>query len=84
MRGRRWRALAAEIRDRDGHTCQQCGATKDLTVDHVRPVAAMTAEDLAAGAAYEPSNLRTLCRSCNARKGDRTEPVGSWFNRRFF
>ena len=84
MRGRRWQALAAEVRDRDGHACQQCSATEDLTVDHVRPVAAMTADEIAAGAAYEPSNLRTLCRSCNARKGDRTPAPVSWFNRRFF
>lgn len=39
--------------------CEQCGAVTDLTVDHVMP------RSLAAG-------VRTLCRSCNSRKGART------------
>ena len=38
--------------------CQSCGATDDLTADHVIP------RSLDGG-------LITLCRACNAKKGDR-------------
>jgi hypothetical protein len=56
---RRWRIFA-----RDGYTCQHCratGATVELTVDHVFPVSL--------GGTNAESNLQTLCRSCNSRKG---------------
>jgi HNH endonuclease len=57
--------LAAEVRARvmarDGFRCLECGAVEDLTVDHIIPVAH--------GGTNEMSNLRTLCRHCNSRKG---------------
>lgn len=52
-------AYRAWPRDR---ACQKCGATRDLTRDHIRPVAH--------GGTNDPSNLRTLCRSCNSSKKD--------------
>jgi 5-methylcytosine-specific restriction endonuclease McrA len=45
-----------------GTHCQQCRTTYDLTRDHVIP--------LSRGGTNHPSNIRTLCRSCNAAKGN--------------
>ncbi len=56
-----WRRVRDQVRERDGE-CLTCGATSDLTVDHVIPRA------IAPELAYEPANLRTLCRSCHGRK----------------
>jgi hypothetical protein len=51
------------IYKRDGHRCVRCGATEDLTLDHIHPrsLAGNDSDD----------NLRTLCRSCNSSKGAR-------------
>lgn len=46
---------------RDGHRCLACGATEDLTVDHIK--------HQSRGGGHEIENLRTLCRSCNSRRG---------------
>lgn len=54
-------ALRAEVYERDGHQCLQCGATEDLTLDHIVPYS------LGGPDTFE--NLRTLCRSCNSRRG---------------
>jgi 5-methylcytosine-specific restriction endonuclease McrA len=43
--------------------CRDCGATADLTVDHIVPVAR--------GGGHERHNLQVLCRPCNSRKGAR-------------
>lgn len=48
---------------RDGFVCPECGATDDLTIDHV------TAR--ANGGGDELDNLRVLCRPCNSAKGAR-------------
>ena len=53
-----WRRLRRRILDRDGYRCTACGAASRLEVDHIVPVAA-------GGEAYDPDNLRTLCRSCH-------------------
>jgi 5-methylcytosine-specific restriction enzyme A len=58
--------------DRDNHTCQNCGATEKLTIDHIIP--------LAEGGSNDLSNLQTLCLRCNTSKGDRLNPR---FQRRF-
>lgn len=58
--------LRAVILERDGNTCCHCGSSSDLTVDHIVP------ERL--GGTLDPSNLQTLCRSCNSKKGIR-KPV---------
>jgi hypothetical protein len=55
--------LRRAIYDRDGWTCVACGATTDLTLDHIRP--------WSLGGPDTPDNLRTLCRPCNSRKGAR-------------
>ena len=58
-----WRQLRQQVLDRDEHKCVYCGA--DAThVDHVMPVSK--------GGAYELSNLRASCASCNMTKGTST------------
>lgn len=48
--------------------CAECGGSIDLTVDHIRPVAAWGSND--------KSNLACLCMPCNLRKGARV-PKGA-------
>lgn len=51
------------VYERDGFRCVECGATTDLSLDHVVP--------WSGGGSDHPRNLRVLCRSCNCRKGAR-------------
>lgn len=51
------------IYSRDGYRCLHCGATEDLSLDHIYPYSL--------GGSDDPSNLQTLCRPCNSRKGAR-------------
>jgi hypothetical protein len=55
----RWRVFK-----RDGYRCLACGADTDLTVDHIVPVTQ--------GGTNDQSNLQTVCRRCNSRKGATT------------
>ena len=63
-----WNAIRSNITpiilERDGYRCVACGATEDLTIDHIVP--------LAAGGSNDPANLQVLCRLCNLRKGTQT------------
>jgi 5-methylcytosine-specific restriction endonuclease McrA len=45
------------------HAPDVCGATTDLTTDHVRPASK--------GGQATPQNVQTHCRPCNSRKGNR-------------
>lgn len=56
-------AVRHAVYERDHFRCVECGATDDLTVDHI------VAWSL--GGLDDPANLQTLCRPCNSRKGDR-------------
>ncbi len=49
---------------RDSWTCQYCGTTSHLTVDHVLP--------RSRGGASDWENIVTACAPCNRRKGNRT------------
>lgn len=53
-------ALRETILARDGYKCRRCTSTEDLTVDHIFP--------RAIGGTHAPTNLRTLCRSCNSAR----------------
>jgi ribosomal protein L40E len=48
---------------RHGKVCAKCGATEDITIDHIIPIAKDGTNDL--------TNLQVLCRKCNASKGAR-------------
>lgn len=52
------------VYERDHFRCVECGTTEDLSVDHI------IAWSL--GGLDDPSNFQTLCRPCNASKGDRS------------
>jgi 5-methylcytosine-specific restriction endonuclease McrA len=53
-----WEGLLASC----GHRCLACGATEDLSVDHIHP--------LSLGGSNEITNLQVLCCECNSLKGD--------------
>lgn len=80
--------MAFEIMERDGYTCQICGAgagdpdsfSKNrrvrLHVDHIKP--------RTHGGPVDPGNLRTLCHNCNQSKSNTevaTESVKSILGR---
>jgi hypothetical protein len=55
----------AAVFSRDGHACVRCGATDDLTLDHIKP--------WSLGGSDTPDNLQAMCRTCNSSKGDRLQ-----------
>ncbi len=58
--------VRAFVMERDGYRCVECGATEDLTLDHLWP--------WILGGPDTAENLRVLCRPCNSRKGARPLP----------
>ena len=54
-------AWYAQLVAHDGVQCLNCGATIDLVIDHVIPVAK--------GGISQPENLQLLCKTCNNLKG---------------
>lgn len=62
-------ALRSAVYERDGHACLHCGATDQLSLDHIHP--------WSLGGTDTYDNLQTLCRPCNSRKGDRTDAQNS-------
>lgn len=52
----------------NGYMCIYCGATQDLTLDHIVPIAN--------GGPHCEENLVVACKRCNCSKGDR--PLGDW------
>ena len=55
-------AKRARILSRDGNQCRRCGATDDLTIDHI--------QHWSRGGTNADDNLRVLCRSCNSQRND--------------
>lgn len=61
------KSLRQKIKDRDSHTCQQCGLSVQdepnllLEIDHIHP--------LSKGGMSTMENLQTLCWRCNRTKG---------------
>jgi len=52
------------VMKRDGYRCLYCGATENLTLDHIMPQSR--------GGIDSWENLATCCGSCNVKKGNRT------------
>jgi 5-methylcytosine-specific restriction endonuclease McrA len=52
-----------EVLRRDNHSCQYCGSTKNLTIDHVIP--------RSKGGQHTWDNVVAACERCNSLKGDR-------------
>lgn len=64
---RLWKVPAVsrrEVLKRDSHTCQYCGSTKSLTLDHVVPRSQR--------GVHTWDNVVTACEGCNQSKGNRT------------
>jgi 5-methylcytosine-specific restriction protein A len=63
---RRWRYTAQQILIRDNFTCSHCGASRyqgaRIDVDHIQPIR------LRPDLAYDPDNLRLLCRRCHNKR----------------
>lgn len=75
--------LKAEVFDRNGFTCQMCGATPgEIDLDTGRKVRLHVGHivDKSLGGRDELSNLRTLCSSCNqgARNVTAERPTAIW------
>jgi len=64
-RRKRWNKIKTKTTEqlfqRDGKRCSQCGATENLTIDHIIPISKDGTNDL--------DNLQVLCLSCNCKKG---------------
>lgn len=59
----RWQVLRLAILERDEWACRACGTRRArLEVDHIRPVRTHPE------AAFDPTNLQTLCPSCHTKK----------------
>ena len=54
-------SLRRLIFQRDGLKCKNCGSNEKLCIDHIVPVKRHGDN--------RPSNLQTLCKSCNSKKG---------------
>lgn len=52
-----------EVLKRDNYTCQYCGSTRKLTIDHVIP--------RSKGGSHSWDNVVAACERCNSAKGDR-------------
>jgi len=63
--GSAWRTMAKALIGASPW-CYRCGATTDLTVDHIVPRAK-------GGSGTDPANLRVACRSCNSSRGARND-----------
>ncbi|NJL11275.1 MAG: HNH endonuclease [Calothrix sp. SM1_7_51] len=53
-----------EVLRRDHYSCQYCGSTKHLTLDHVLP--------RSRGGQHTWDNVVIACERCNSKKGDKT------------
>ena len=73
IRGPRWDRVRRRELERTGWRCERCGKAGRLEVHHVRPLAK-------GGAAYDPDNLKVLCRRCHieTHKRPRSEAERGW------
>ncbi|EFN55944.1 hypothetical protein CHLNCDRAFT_13740, partial [Chlorella variabilis] len=60
----------ANVMLRDRYSCQYCGSSRELTIDHVVPQSK--------GGGNTWSNLVACCASCNSKKGDKSLEQLRW------
>lgn len=58
-------AKRMRVFEKNDFQCVSCSARKDLSVDHIFA--------LANGGTNDDDNLQTLCRTCNTKKGTKTD-----------
>ncbi len=64
FRGKEWRRIRQEIKQRDDHSCQECGQEGGwLEVHHIKPFHSFQSTTKA----NDAGNLVTLCRRCHFR-----------------
>jgi 5-methylcytosine-specific restriction endonuclease McrA len=63
VRARVSEELRNKIYERDGYKCVLCGSNENLCLDHKTP--------FIFGGHTNESNLQTLCKSCNSKKGSK-------------
>lgn len=79
LRGPRWEAVRMQAKNRAGGMCEnQCGRDGN-EADHIVPLAS-------GGEPYDLANIQWLCKTCNTRKGARTNKVvrKTWFSPYWF
>lgn len=59
--------IKSKLISRDGETCRFCKSTKELQIDHIRPLSRGGTDDI--------RNFQLLCKKCNPRK--RNKIIGS-------
>ena len=77
---KQWRTFRAKMLKALDHVCTDCNREvfgADITLDHILPLSKYP--DLA----YEPSNIRVMCRKCNGNKRDLVEVRNNYFNPRW-
>ena len=74
-----WRNLRKSILERDNYECQWCKAEGKLTIqyDSVLEVDHIKELEQYPELAYEPDNLRTLCKDCHNKRHDRMNYRGN-------
>jgi hypothetical protein len=60
-----WVVLRSRILAKYGRVCMKCGATSDITVDHIKPRSLYPELEL------EFDNMQVLCRCCNSAKNNK-------------
>ena len=65
-----WRQCKQAVLTRDGRRCVLCGASKSLTLHHIRPKAI--------GGDSTQQNLVTVCESCHQAINRLTQWLASW------
>jgi len=58
-----WHIVRTIVLERDGYTCQYCGSSQRLHIDHIIPIVR--------GGSNAFENLITSCRPCNQSKGSK-------------
>lgn len=70
------RAKRSRILERDNYTCQSCGATDHLCIDHIIPVSR--------GGNSEDDNLQVLCSGCNTKKGNKLAGEANGYKKTYY